>query len=176
MGILLLDYPDLTQTPISPAAQEARMATLDAGFESDLRDAVLDEAERKLYDEPGNLAFQFLQAVNENFRDYARSNDYDLESIIETGQVTATDRSANRVSATLEWGDLSALFEFGVDPHTIEASEAEFLHFFWESKGIWVRAKQVNWGSETGGIPAARAIRGALNTFRFEAQGGEVTL
>ena len=159
------------------------MTTLDRGIEDDLREAVMDEAEDALYAERDNLAFRFLQLVNSNIDDYAAANDYDLDSIKESGRVTDTSRGRDRVSATLEWGGLSGLFEFGVSPHTIDGNP--LLSFKWESPPegtrpagapAFVQTEQVNWGSVTGGIPPGRFIRGALNTVRFDAQGGEIQL
>ena len=145
------------------------MTSLDRGFEDNLREAVLDKAEAQLYGERDNIAFDMLSTANDNFRDYAAENDYELESIIESGRVTATERTSQDVSATFEWGPLSGLFEFGVAPHTIDGNP--LLHFYWEAKNQWIKTESVNWGSETGGIPESRAIRNALNETRRALQG-----
>lgn len=158
------------------------MAELDSSFESDLREVVMDDAEDELYAKRNNLAFRLLQLANENWRDYMNENDYALEHIPESGTVTETDRTRNRVSATLEWSGLANLFEWGVSPHAIQGDP---LAFDWpappegtrpEGAPAFIVANQVDWGSVTGGIPAARAIRGAVNQLRFESQGGRVRL
>ena len=158
------------------------MTTLESDFESDLRDHLLDEAEGALYDDRDNLAFQFLKLVNQNWEDYMRSTGYALEHIPESGRVIDTERRQNSVSATLEWSGLTSLFEWGVSPHAIQGNP---LAFDWpappegtrpEGAPSYIVANQVNWGSVTGGIPAARAIRGALNQIRFRAQGGQINL
>lgn len=147
-------------------------------FERDAREAMVDTAENALYAERDNLAFALLQAINQNFEDYAATQGYDLDSIIESGQVTDTQRTRRGARATLRWGSLSALFEFGVDPHTITGNPT--LAFQWpappegtrpEGAPGYVVADEVEWGSVTGGIPESRAVRGALNQLRFERSG-----
>lgn len=159
------------------------MATLDSSFESDLQEALMDEAEGQLYDNPDNMAFAFLQLVNENIRDFANEQDYDLESIAESGRVTDTSRGNTRVSVTLEWDHPAAIFEWGAPPHTIEGNP--ILSFVWEDPPDWVKQEYEREGDgwrvffpsvEHPGVPAGRFLRGAVNRVRFGAQGGEIRL
>lgn len=138
-------------------------------FENDLRDALIDDAEDALYNGPNNLAFQLLQDAETNFQNYANAHDYDIEHIWQDAKVTDARRTARGASARIEWPPLTSLFEFGVSPHTIRGNP--ILHFFWAAKNRWVRTEEVNWGSETGGIPESRAIRNAINGFRAKLRG-----
>lgn len=166
------------------------MAELDRSFESDLREAVMDEAEDQLYARRNNLAFQFRQLVSDNIEDFATEEGYDLDSIAESGRVTSTSRAQNTVSATLEWDPPAAIFEFGARPHKIEGNPV--LSFVWEDPPEWVK-QEFPQGRDAGGrfksgwrvffpsvnhpgVPAGRFIRGALNQLRFQSQGGRVEL
>lgn len=158
------------------------MTALD-GFEDNLRESVMEDAEANLYAGRNNLAYQFLRAANQNFREYASRQGYDIGGIPDSGRVTGTSRSSRSVSATIEWTHgLTALFEYGVEPHTIEGNP--LLSFYWDSppEGTrpsgapsYVETQSVNWGSVTGGIPEARAIRDALTFLELQTE-GSVTL
>ena len=133
------------------------MATLDSGFEDDLRKAILDDVERKARDDIGP---RLIRVARENWRAYASRNSYDIDHIPEDAELFV-DRDDDSVSIRIEWPGLTALFEWGVDPHTIDGNP--LLHFYWEKIDQWVTTESVNWGSETGGIPESRAIRDALD-------------
>jgi len=137
--------------------------TLERGFEDDLREAVLADVEQTLRDEIGP---ELKRAARENFEDYAATNDYDIEHIWQEAVGPIVEATADGVSVRIEWPELTALFEFGVSPHTIEGNP--LLHFYWEAKDQWVTTESVEWGSETGGIPESRAIRDALRSIRRE--------
>ena len=142
------------------------MATLDSSFEDDLREAVLDDVEQKARDEIGPM---FLQTARENFGAYAAETDYDIEHIWEDAEGPIVERDGESVSVRVEWPGLTALFEFGVSPHTIEGDP--LLHFYYDRIDQWITTDSVNWGSETGGIPESRAIRDAMNWLRREVSG-----
>lgn len=154
------------------------MTTL-SGFESNLQDSLTDDMEAGLYAEPDNLAYQLLRAANQNFEEYASRQGYDIGGIPQSGKVTSTSRSRGSVSATIEWTHgLTALYEYGVSPFTMHGSP--ILSFYWDSPPegtrpegapAFVNTTEVNWGSVTGGIPEARAIRGALNYIRLQGEG-----
>lgn len=128
--------------------------TLSDSFEDDLCGAVLDDAERQVRDEIGP---RLINVARENWGAYASRNGYDIGHIPGEAELSV-ERSDGAVEARIEWPELTALFELGVDPHTIRGD----LHFYWEEIDQWVKTESVNWGSETGGIPEARAIRDAL--------------
>lgn len=166
------------------------MPTLSQSFERDLKESIMDNAEEQLYGGRDNIAHQFLQTVTENFEDYANRHDYNLGNVIDSGRVTSTNRGQSSVSVELEWDHPAALFEYGTSPHKIEGNP--ILSFIWEDPPEWVK-KAFPQGRTSGGrfvsgwrvffpsvqhpgMPEARAIRGALNQFRFEAQGGRIQL
>lgn len=134
--------------------------TLDSDFEAKLQAAVLDDVEQTLKDEIGP---QLKQVAEDNFKNYAQANGYDIEHVWQDAELSV-ERGRDSVTVTVEWPGLTALFEFGVDPHTIEGDP--LLHFYWEEQDRWVQAEEVNWGSETGGINEAGAIRDAMAQIR----------
>ncbi|QLH80979.1 hypothetical protein [Halosimplex pelagicum] len=136
------------------------MVTLDDDFEDNLRAAVLDEVEQTVRDEIGP---ELKQAAEENWKAYASRNGYDIDHVWEDATL-AVGRDDDSVTVRIEWPELTALFEWGVDPHTIEGNP--LLHFYWDAKDTWITTDEVNWGSETGGIPESRAIRDALDQLR----------
>jgi len=144
-------------------------------FEDKLRDAMLDEAEAEVE----AARDQLVADAEAGFRSYASRNGYDINHIWREVVTDAVDRRRNAVSARVEWPSLTALFEYGVDPHTITGNP--LLAFNWPSppQGTrppgapsYVVAESVNWGSVTGGIDASRAIRNALDGVRADLRGG----
>ena len=136
---------------------------LESDFESKLREALLDDVEAKFRAEYGPMLKRVAQ---ENFEAFASANDYDISHIWEDAEGPFVERDRNSVSVRVEWPELTALFEYGVSPHTIEGNPV--LHFYWEKIGKEITVQSVNWGSETGGIPESRAIRNALEDLRQE--------
>lgn len=161
------------------------MATVSATSRNGISDAILDELERLLYAEPDNIAFQYLQTANENLREYGNENDYNVAPVIESGQVTETQRSGDRVSVTIEWDHPAArLFEFGTSRHTVRGDP---LAFVWEDPPRWVRQEFDQARDERGrfasgwlvfmdkvevsGLPAARYQRDAMALLRLLFEG-----
>lgn len=147
------------------------MTTLDSSFERDLRRALLDKAEDRM-EEHGEALKRIAQ---EEFQAYASRNGYDVDFIWEDATGPTVERGQRSVSVRVEWPGLSALFEYGVDPHTIDGNP--LLSFVWPAppQGTrppgapgFVQAESVDWGSVTGGIEAARAIRTALDVTRAD--------
>jgi len=134
---------------------------LGSDFEAELREAVLEDAEQTLREEIGPL---LVQTARENWQSYAQSQGYDIEHIWEDVEGPTVERDGDTLSLRVEWPELSALFEFGVSPHTIDGDPV--LHFYYDAIDEWVTVESVEWGSETGGIPESRAVRDALNTMR----------
>ena len=146
--------------------------TLESSFEADLRDAVMDDVERTLREEIGPT---LKETARENFEAYASRNGYDIGHIWRDAEGPFVSRSGDSVELRIEWPGLTALFEFGVSPHTIEGNP--LLAFHWDAPPEGTRppgapefvvAQEVNWGSVTGGINEARAIRDALDSMRRE--------
>jgi hypothetical protein len=149
------------------------MTTLDADFDRKLKQSLLDEAER----EAERIGQQLKDVAEENFKDYASENDYDVSHIWEDAAEPVVERSGDTVTVRVEWPELTALFEFGVSPHTIEGAP---LAFAWPAPPegtrppgapAYVETESVNWGSVTGGIDEARAIRSALDLIRLNLSG-----
>ena len=136
---------------------------LDSSFEANLRETLLDDVEQKVRREIGPT---LKETAKENWQAYASENDYDIGHIWEDAEGPFVERTRDGVKLRIEWPGLTALFEFGVSPHTIEGNP--LLHFYWAAKDQWITTESVNWGSETGGIPESRAIRDALNWLRRE--------
>lgn len=134
-------------------------------FESDLRDALLRDAERRVR---RDLAPRLVRVARRNWEQYAAENDYEIDHVWEDVDAPVVTREGDRIRARVTWPALTALFEFGVSPHLIEGNP--LLHFYWEAKDQWVTTESVDWGSETGGIPDARAIRDALDDVRREVR------
>jgi hypothetical protein len=129
---------------------------LDSSFEDDLRTAILDDVEQQFRDKIGP---ELIDVARSNWEAYASRNGYDIGHIPAEAELSV-ERDDSSVSVRIEWPELTALFEWGVDQHTIEGNP--LLHFYWEAMDQWVTTGSVNWGSETGGIPESRAIRNAV--------------
>jgi hypothetical protein len=117
----------------------------------------LDRAEARLREEHGPA---LKQTARETFQQYAQRNDYAIEHIWQDARGPFVERDAGSVRVRVEWPELTALFEFGVSPHTIRGDPV--LTFYWDEIDQWVTTESVEWGSRTGGIPEARAIRRSL--------------
>jgi len=131
------------------------------GFTDGAREAFLDDIERTFREEIGP---QLKQVAEENWKAYASRNGYDIDHVWQDASEPIIERDGDSVSVRIEWPGLTALFEFGVGPHTIEGNP--LLHFYYERIDQWITTESVNWGSETGGINESRAIRDAMNSLR----------
>lgn len=155
---------------------------LDADFEQKLAEALTPDR-----DEMRLLGERMMAMAEDNWREYAATNEYDIEHVYEDAEITDVRVEPGNASVRVEW-PFSAQFEFGVDPHVIEATNAEVLKFPWpdgpdevlaQFEPMWndpdhfleepeVLFPEVEWGSETGGIPKARAVRDMLMELRAE--------
>lgn len=136
------------------------------GLEDAMREEYADAAEEKVAEHAEHLADE----AGDRFDAYASRNGYDLGHLSRDIEVGSVRRRGNRVSATVAFNGFgTGLFEYGVDPFVMEGSP--ILAFFWEGPPGGTRPPgapeyvvdtEINWGSVTGGIPEARAIRTAL--------------
>jgi len=152
-------------------------------FEADARTALTARAAV----EAQELMENFVELVHARLDSYAQANGYDIQSTKESVSSVTTDVQPGRVTARVEWQNPQiGRYEFGVEPHEIRAKNAEVLSFVWKSPPEWVKDEfdqarasggqfesgwrvffeSVEWGSDTGGIPASRAIRNSLNGLR----------
>jgi len=147
-------------------------------FEADAKDALLEQMEAQADD----VGQELKDAIDANFQDYAGRQGYSIEHIWQDSEGPNTTRSGDTVTTSIHYPELTGLFEWGVQPHTIEGNP--LLSFAWPSPPEGTRpegapshvvSEGVNWGSVTGGIDESRAIRSALSYIRFQLE-GEVTL
>ncbi|WP_193570589.1 hypothetical protein [Halorubellus sp. JP-L1] len=156
------------------------MATLERGFEDDLREAVMDDVEATLVGEEANLVYEFVELVHARLRSYGERHGYDVESTIDSLGQPEVDRSEGRIEVTIGWeSEQMARWEFGTSDHTVEGDP---LSFVWHDPPQWVREEfdQARGGggqfesgyrvflqeTEPSGIEESRAIRDALNGLR----------
>lgn len=134
-----------------------------------LEEAILDDLIPEMEQELAERRDQLAEESADRFDAYAARNGYDLDYLADGIDTSPVRRRGNRVSATVSWPWGSALWEYGVSPHIIRGNPT--LAFSWSSPPEGTRppgapsfvvADEVNWGSVTGGIPEARAIRTAL--------------
>lgn len=144
---------------------------LERGFEDDLREAVMDDVERKLVGEQENAIHQFVETVHENLRSYGQRHGYNVESTIESLGQVETERTENSIEVTVGWeSEQMARWEFGTSDHTVDgdpllvfefdASEYPYLDEMFPGGTAFLPE------TNPSGIPEARAIRDAMNTLR----------
>jgi hypothetical protein len=156
------------------------MTTLDASFEDDLREALLDDVEGRAR---AVLADRLDALANGALLKYGRTNDYNVRPIIEASEITVT-RDADRVTIRAAWPEPALYFEYGTSDHTITPTNAEVLSFVWVDPPQWVR-EEFDQARDTGGryasgwrvffpevevsgLPEARFIRDALRQLRAD--------
>ena len=142
------------------------------GLESTLQDSLQDDIETATQE----MGEALKDEAEANFREYAGRNGYEIDHVWRDSSVGNVSSGPGRASVTVEWPALTAIYEFGAEPHTIKGD----LAFPWAAppQGTrpsgapsFVQTTEVNWGSVTGGISESRAIRGALNAVRFGRTG-----
>lgn len=153
---------------------------LDADFEADLRDAVVDDVEHRMIGASANLAYQFVELVHTRLEAYADRHGYDVESTIESLGTPQVDRSRGGITVTVGWeSDQMSRWEFGTSEHTVRGDP---LSFVWENPPQWVREEfeqartsggqfRSGWRVfldrvEVSGLPESRAIRDSLHALR----------
>lgn len=157
---------------------------LDSSFEADLRESLLDSAEREMVGKQANLAFQFVELVHTNLRAYGQRHGYDVESTIESLGQPEVQRSGGTLTVRVGWtSDQMARWEFGTSDHTVRGNDGP-LSFVWAGPDVpdWVRQEfdqaRTSGGQfargwrvflqevDVEGIPESRAIRDSLNALR----------
>lgn len=147
------------------------MTTLDAGFDDDLRDAVLADAEQHAR---AAIAPEVLGYAHAILDAYGQENDYDVDPIIEAAE-TEVRREGDAVLVRWGWPEPAIFFERGTVDHVVEADEAPVLSFVWEDPPEWVREEFEPEGDgwrvffqsvEVEGLPASRFVRDTLNWLR----------
>lgn len=146
---------------------------LDSDFESDLREAALDEVET------ADIGDQLRERIRTLLEEYADRHDYHLDAVVDAIRVE-TDRSGDRITYTAHLPDPSLLFEMGTQDHEITPTNADVLSFVWERRHDppqWVREEFEQEGDgwrvflpkvEVSGLPEGRFVRGALDELRRE--------
>jgi len=150
------------------------MATLERGFEDDLRAALLDELEQKAEDE---IAPELEKRITNLLEAYGSRHDYDVRTLIAGLQVDVV-RDGGGVEVVARLPDPALLFERGTVDHEIHAKSADVLSFVWEERHdppAWVREEYEREGDgwrvflpsvEVSGLPEGRFIRDALDEIR----------
>jgi hypothetical protein len=145
-------------------------------FEDDLREALLDDAERRLVGERDNLVFQATQRVRGRLERYEREEDYSVQPILDS--FTGVDVTRTDDAISVRWGyehPAVLYFEHGTSDHTIEGDP--ILSFVWDREEApdWVAEEFEAEGDgyrvffpevEVSGVKETRAIRDALNWLR----------
>lgn len=147
---------------------------LDSDFESDLREAILDELEAKATEE---IAPRLEQEIRDLLEAYGDRNEYDVSTLL-AGLQVEVERGRQGVRVVARLPDPALLFERGTVGHEVHAKSADVLSFIWEKRHNppeWVREEFDREGDgwrvflpsvEVEGLPEGRFIRDALNEIR----------
>lgn len=145
------------------------MTTLDSGFEDVARDAILEQAERRLREDWLPDAVAHSHGV---LRRYGGRNDYRVEPVIDSLQDPSVSRQGDRVGAAWGWRhDAAPFFDVGVSPHTIDGTP--ILSFVWEDAPPEIQQSfegtppRVFFPSvDHPGIPASHFVRAGVDWLR----------
>jgi hypothetical protein len=140
---------------------------LASDFESDLREAVMDDVQRELEDD---LAEDAVEAAHDRLRDVADRNDYDVENVIDSLEGPDAVREDGAIAVTFEWThEAAALFGYGTDDHWVEGNPT--LAFEWPTSeggpGGTVFRDRVH----VSGIEESRYARHGLRWLKSELEG-----
>jgi len=154
---------------------------LDAGFEDELREAVLDNAQHELIGKQDNLIAQAISRVHGRLDKYGREFDYRVEPLKQSLQPVDVERSSGQLTIRFGWShEAMPYLEFGTSEHTIEGDPV--LSFVWEERHDppeWVREEFDQEGDgyrvflpevEVAGVKETRAVRDAVAWLRRELQ------
>ncbi|WP_134672596.1 hypothetical protein [Halorussus marinus] len=146
---------------------------LDSSFESDLREAVLNDVHDTLIGTDG-LAEGVQTHAHGLLRAYGQRHDYDVGTLIDAGTLEV-DRQPGRVVARWGWPEPAIYFERGTVDHEVHAKSADVLSFVWTDPPQWVREEFEPEGDgyrvflpevEVEGLPESRFIRDTLHWLR----------
>lgn len=140
---------------------------LASDFESDLREAVMDDVQRELED---GLAEDAVEAAHDRLREVADRNDYDVENVIGSFEGPDVVRQDGTITVKFEWThEAAALFGYGTDSHWIEGNPT--LTFEWPASeggpGGTVFRDRVH----VSGIEESRYVRHGLRWLKNELRG-----
>jgi len=110
---------------------------LDAEFETQLRESLLDEAEHQLIGKSGNLVHQAVQQSREALQRFG--DQYDVDPIFESLEGPEVERTNDSITVRWRFAHPAAgYFEFGTPDHyDIEGDPV--LSFVWEDPPEWVK-------------------------------------
>jgi len=146
-----------------------------------LADGLLADVRGRLVDKRGNLLFQAVRVGHGVLRSYGSRNDYAVDPITESVEITDVSATARELSARVEWShEAAGYFQWGVPAHTIDGDP--ILSFIWEDAPRGVR--EMFSGTERvggdprvffrsvdhPGIPASGYVRAASNWLQQELQ------
>lgn len=151
-----------------------------------ITEAVSDDVRRQLVGMERNLVAQTVIEANDNLRNAAAANEWDVQSVIESVDVR-TDERGGTLAVRITYDHPAAdFFEFGTSAHTINGDPV--LSFVWEERHDppqWVRENfsaatadngrpgyRVFFAStDVAGIPETRFLRDALDFFENQLRG-----
>jgi len=152
---------------------------LDADFEEEAAENIMDSVEAGLIGQQGNLVFEAIQQSKEALEDFA--DEYDINPIWESLSGPEVERSDRQI--TVRWSfdhPAAGYFEFGT-PDNYEIDGDPVLSFVWEDPPAWVKDEfdreadgwrvffsQVDSGD---GIDETRFTRWGLRWLRFQLEG-----
>lgn len=102
---------------------------LDASFESQLREQVLDEAEESLAAED-SVVSEAIERSHERLEAVASAHDYEVENVVDSLEGPEVRRENNRIVVEYGWTHkAAAFFERGTADHTVTGNPV--LAFEW---------------------------------------------
>jgi hypothetical protein len=150
---------------------------LDSSFEADLRESLLDEAERQLVGKRDNIVFQAIQQSQEVLDTAGSELDWNVEPIKQSLGTPEVERGRASITVTWGWGHEAAPYwEYGTSRHTIRGDP--ILSFIWSDAPPGVREMFPSTEREDGdprvffqsvqhpGTPALRFVREGLRWLR----------
>lgn len=140
---------------------------LDASFEADLRESVLDGAQEQIEDE---LAQEAIDASHDRLQEVAARNDYEVEPVIDTLDGPHVERQGDTIVVYWEWTHEAAIFfDQGTVDHTVEGNPV--LAFDYPVADGGPGGTVFSAGHEVSGIEQSRFARAGVEHFRRRLEG-----